>query len=127
MLFEGAIRFLERAEAGFKIDDPAEANETINNNIQRTQDILHELNMALELTNGPTLTALLQGGASKLVEGETSGKALIEALYEKAVGRAPTPQELELAQSVVGEKPKKEGVEDFLWAIVMLPEFQLIR
>jgi hypothetical protein len=84
---------------------------------------------ALELTNGPTLTALLQGGASRLVEGETTtnGKALIESLYMKAVGRTPTPQELELAQSVVGEQPKKEGVEDFLWAMVMLPEFQLIR
>ena len=43
MLFEGAIRFLERAEGGFGIDDPAEANQAIHNNIQRTQEILHEL------------------------------------------------------------------------------------
>src|SRR5687767_4482013 len=61
MLFEGAIRFLERAEGGFGMDDPAEANQTIHNNIQRTQEILHELNMALDLQNGGELAETLRG------------------------------------------------------------------
>jgi flagellar protein FliS len=61
MLFEGAIRFLERAECGFGMDDPAEANEAINNNIQRAQDILHELNMALDLQGGGELAQTLRG------------------------------------------------------------------
>jgi flagellar protein FliS len=61
MLFEGAIRFLERAESGFGMDDPAEANQAINNNIQRAQSILHELNMALDLTNGGELAHTLRG------------------------------------------------------------------
>jgi hypothetical protein len=82
---------------------------------------------ALELTNGQTLNGFLQKGAKQLVTDQADGKALIEALYFKAVGRAPTPQEMKLAQSVVGEKPKAQGVEDLLWAMVMLPEFQLIR
>ena len=59
MLFEGAIRFLERAETGFVLEDPAEANETIHNNIQRAQEILHELNMALDVTNGGELAETL--------------------------------------------------------------------
>jgi flagellar protein FliS len=60
MLFEGAIRFLERAEGGFGIDDPAEANQAIHNNIQRTQEILHELNMALDLQSGGELAQTLR-------------------------------------------------------------------
>jgi flagellar protein FliS len=60
MLFEGAIRFLERAEGGFGMDDPAEANQAIHNNVQRTQEILHELNMALDLQSGGELAQTLR-------------------------------------------------------------------
>ena len=59
MLLEGAIRFLDRAEHGFAIEDPAEANQTINNNIQRTQDILRELSMALDMKKGGELATTL--------------------------------------------------------------------
>jgi flagellar protein FliS len=61
MLFEGAIRFLDRAETGFAIDDPAEANQTIHNNIQRAQDILLELNMSLDVEKGGQLAHTLRG------------------------------------------------------------------
>lgn len=60
MLFEGAIRCLDRAEHGFGIDDPAEANQTIHNNIQRAQEIVHELNMALDLAQGGQLAETLR-------------------------------------------------------------------
>jgi flagellar secretion chaperone FliS len=60
MLFEGAIRFLERAESGFVLEDPAEANETIHNNIHRAQEILHELNMALDTAHGGELAGTLR-------------------------------------------------------------------
>src|SRR3954467_598242 len=60
MLFEGALRSLDRAESGFSVDDPAEGNQTIHNNIQRAQDILHELNMALNLEDGGELASTLR-------------------------------------------------------------------
>ena len=60
MLFEGAIRSLDRAEHGFAIDDPSEANQAIHNNIQRAQDIVHELNMALDLERGGPLAHTLR-------------------------------------------------------------------
>src|SRR5688572_11223174 len=60
MLLEGAIRFLDKAECGFQIEDPADANEAIHNNIQRTQDILNELNLALDMNNGGELAATLR-------------------------------------------------------------------
>ena len=52
MLYEGAIRFLERALSGFEIEDPAESNETISNNLLRTQEILFELNVSLNMQKG---------------------------------------------------------------------------
>lgn len=60
MLFEGAIRFLDRAHGGFSVEDPAERNAAIHNNLQRTQDILHELNMALDLSQGGELALTLR-------------------------------------------------------------------
>ena len=52
MLFEGAIRSLERALPGFSNTDPAEANMIIHNNLQRAQDIVRELNGALNMEQG---------------------------------------------------------------------------
>jgi len=52
MLYEGAIRFSERALAGFDCEDPLEFNQTINNNILRAQAIIHELDAALDLERG---------------------------------------------------------------------------
>ncbi|MDX1951816.1 MAG: flagellar export chaperone FliS [Verrucomicrobiota bacterium] len=60
MLFEGAIRFLEQAQAGFEKEDPVEFNQIISNNILRTQDILFELNMSLNMAEGGELAATLR-------------------------------------------------------------------
>lgn len=60
MLFEGAIRFLDRAEPGFACEDPAESVATVHNNIQRAQDILDELNRALDLEQGRELASTLR-------------------------------------------------------------------
>jgi flagellar protein FliS len=60
MLYDGAIRFLERALIGFTKDDPAEFNETINNNIIRAQDIVNELNNSLNVQAGGELAMHLR-------------------------------------------------------------------
>jgi flagellar protein FliS len=59
MLYEGAIRFLERARQGFAADDPLEFNQTINNNVLRAQAIINELDFALDLQHGGELAATL--------------------------------------------------------------------
>jgi len=81
----------------------------------------------LEMTNGRTLAELLKRGAQEVVERwPKPGRELIVELYQRALGRKPTGDELRLAQEMVGSPLKKEGVEDLLWAMTMLPEFQLI-
>lgn len=52
MLYDGAIRFLEQSLPGFECEDPAEANMTVNNNLQRAQDIIRELSLSLNTEQG---------------------------------------------------------------------------
>jgi hypothetical protein len=81
---------------------------------------------ALELTHGETLAKILNQGAEKLLESGPVPNDLVDQVYRKALGRKPTGAEKLLALNVVGRPVQKEGVEDLLWAMVMLPEFQLI-
>jgi mono/diheme cytochrome c family protein len=82
---------------------------------------------ALELTNGATLDQLLKLGASDWMSRHGSDPSkLVDLLYQKALGRLPTPPELDAALSLVGQPATAQGVEDLLWAITMLPEFQLV-
>ena len=82
---------------------------------------------ALELTNGETLADLLKRGAENLLTAPpTVNGEVITSLYEKALGRKPTDLELQLARELVGQPVQPAGVEDLLWSVAMLPEFQLI-
>lgn len=52
MLFDGAIRFLEQARTGFRLEDPLEFISTIHNNVTRAQAIVRELDASLDLSRG---------------------------------------------------------------------------
>src|SRR5271157_5838161 len=52
MLYDGAISFLERGLTGFNYTDPLQFNQTINNNVQRAQAIIHEMNARLDMDQG---------------------------------------------------------------------------
>lgn len=60
MLFDGAIKFLERAKLGFGIEDPVAMNETVHNNITRAQDIINELNSTLNMDQGGEVAVVLR-------------------------------------------------------------------
>jgi hypothetical protein len=82
---------------------------------------------ALELTNGRTLAEILKRGAERVIRDmPKSSRELITDLYERALGRRPNRNELRIAEELVGAPARKEGVEDLLWTMTMLPEFQLI-
>ena len=82
---------------------------------------------ALELTNGETLAKLLERGAARLLAAKPrSNEALVNELFTKALSRKPTAQELKLCNDVLGAALKKEPIEDLLWSLTMLPEFQVI-
>jgi hypothetical protein len=82
---------------------------------------------ALELSNGSTLSQRLSKGAERLLaENAATAGPLVDRVYTRALGRRPTPDERRLCATLLGPTPRTEGVEDLLWSIVMLPEFQLI-
>ena len=81
---------------------------------------------ALELTNGTPLSTLLEKGVKKWSESAAEPAQLVEQVYRRALLRSPTAAELVLAGEVLGAPATPDGVEDLLWALIMLPEFQLI-
>ena len=82
---------------------------------------------ALELTNGSTLAVLLQEAAHQiLTEAVPSSASLVQGLYAHTLSRSPSAGELALATELVGSPAHAAGVEDLLWALTALPEFQLI-
>jgi len=82
---------------------------------------------ALELTNGETMAKVLKRGAEKLSATKPkSNSSLVKDLYTKSLNRKPANAELKLANELLGQSSGKEQVEDLLWALAMLPEFQLI-
>ncbi len=83
---------------------------------------------ALDLANGDTLGNTLAVGA-KNIAGKKWGSpdALATWLYRAALSRPPSPDELATARQLLGDKPTEPGVQDLLWAVCMLPEFQIIR
>ena len=60
MLYDGALRFLEKSLIGFDLDDPIEFNQTINNNLLRAQSIISELSGTLNLEQGGQLAHTLR-------------------------------------------------------------------
>ena len=81
---------------------------------------------ALELTNGAELAEVFQKGAEKAIAGQAKPDRVVAQLYQKALGRKPTRAEAQLAANLVGRPVQRTGVEDLLWGLAMMPEFQLI-
>jgi hypothetical protein len=82
---------------------------------------------ALEFANGDTLFQQIQLSAEALeTRWDGTAEGLIIKLYEHGLQRAPSVEEIQLAHNVVGDNLDRAGLEDLLWALAMLPEFQLI-
>jgi hypothetical protein len=84
---------------------------------------------ALDLANGQILTTTLEQGAAHILKANpnASPDELIEWVFVRSLSRKATDAERAAARALVGEKPSASGVADLLWAVVMLPEFQLVR
>jgi hypothetical protein len=83
---------------------------------------------AIDLSNGSTLANVLAAGAPKILAEYAENPAkLVASIFRAALGRAPTDQESIAALEILGAKPTARQVEDLLWGVVMLPEFQLVR
>jgi hypothetical protein len=83
---------------------------------------------ALELTNGselagpPRARGSRDGGRGIQQAGRGPGR---KALRE-STGPETDAAEMRAAREILGQPAQKAGVEDLMWALAMLPEFQLI-
>ena len=83
---------------------------------------------ALELTNGATLDARLQRGAAALAAAAAQDPAAwVDRVFRQALSRSPARAESEAVLALLGAEPKADALADLLWALVNLPEFQLIN
>lgn len=95
-------------------------------NVITGRDTQANLLQALELTNGERLNEVLRKGAESLVSSSADNEVIIRKVYLKALNREPLPAEFKVAKQALGASPDTAAVQDFLWAVVLLPEFQLI-
>ncbi len=84
---------------------------------------------ALDLANGQILTTTLDRGAANILKAnpKATPDELAEWVFARALSRKPNAGERAAAKSLLGDKPTAASVADLLWAVVMLPEFQLVR
>ncbi|MDQ6813277.1 MAG: DUF1549 domain-containing protein [Bacteroidota bacterium] len=81
---------------------------------------------ALELTNGNRFNAALKKGAESWKKKYNTGDLIIKELYIKALGREPQQKEFAVASKMLGANPGTEAIQDLFWAVLLLPEFQIV-
>ncbi len=83
---------------------------------------------AVDLTNGSTLADYLTQGATRLADRWNNDRSgLIEHLHQFAFSRMPAAEERKILEGFLGPAPTAQEIEDVLWAILMMPEFMLVR
>ena len=81
---------------------------------------------ALELTNGTQFNEAIRRGAVKWKEKYPDSNVMIREIYRNALGRMPETEEQAIALKTLGPQPSETAVQDFIWAMTLHPEFQLI-
>ena len=95
-------------------------------NVSTSRSSQANLLQALELTNGDAFNTALEAGARKWLAKLRTSEQLIDEVYKLALGRNPVKAEIQAAIDILGPSPREAEVEDLLWSVMLLPEFQLI-
>ena len=84
---------------------------------------------ALDLSNGEAMNALIQKGATQLLttHKDKSPIELVDMIYQRALSRDPNTNERRILRNMLGRRVTQQGLEDMLWSVFMLPEFQHVR
>jgi hypothetical protein len=83
---------------------------------------------AIDLANGTVLADYLHRGAAVLhSRWKSDRKGFLLHLCHFAWSREPQPEELAELLQGLGEEPTAEEIEDVVWAVMMTPEFLLVR
>jgi hypothetical protein len=94
--------------------------------VSTSRDSQASLLQALELTNGTKLNSALEKGGARWVLNYSDPNELTLKLFTQALLRAPSPEELAVANRLYSGKTEATKTQDLLWSIFLLPEFQMI-
>lgn len=96
--------------------------------VATTREEQATLLQALELTNGAFFNGILEQGAKQWRDtyGNDSN-TMVDALYQKLLGRHPSSDEQKILIEALGNEPSSEQVQDVIWSVLMSPEFQFIN
>ena len=81
---------------------------------------------ALELTNGERFNSTLMKGAENWKRKFNNSDVIIKEIYRRAFNREVQPKEYAVAKKLLGNNPDANSIQDLFWAILLLPEFQII-
>lgn len=118
MLYDGAIKFMECSLTAFDFKDPLQFNQNINNNVQRAQDIVNELNSRLDMDKGgeaaTNFRALYSYFYRRLQEGNLKKKKapIEEVLKHVRVMRDSWAEMLRRGPEASAEEPAPEPFPD---------------
>lgn len=96
-------------------------------NVISVRESQSNLLQAMELTNGSKLNETLRKGAQSWLKQYNNSEQIVTQVYRRTLGRNPSKKELDIAKNMFADKPDENSVQDFLWAVILLPEFQLIN
>ena len=82
---------------------------------------------AIDLANGQILADAIANGAKRVAAEHRDPQELANWVFASALSRSPSDDEQKLLVELLGMESSEQGVQDLLWAVFMLPEFQLIR
>jgi hypothetical protein len=94
--------------------------------VSTSRDSQASLLQALEFTNGTKLNSALKNGSLEWKGKFPNSDKLTQEYYIKALNRKPSPKEIQVAKTALGQNPSTDQIQDFFWAVLLLPEFQMI-
>lgn len=96
-------------------------------NVATSRDANATLLQAMMLANNDFLHQNIQEGAAQVLtqNDQDIGRAM-NHLFQNTLGRLPTERELDLVKQQLNRANKEEVIEDLIWSVLALPEFQFL-
>jgi len=82
--------------------------------------------LALELINGSELEDLTMRSARIQLQSPDTADAIVTRVYSILLSRRPTSDEQRIAAGILGSPATQESLNELIWSLAMLPEFQLV-
>jgi hypothetical protein len=95
--------------------------------VSTSRETQANLLQALEFTNGERFNSVLRRGAEKWKQKYRDPDTIVKEIYKQALGREPREAEFAIARNELGKNPDTNAVQDLFWAMMLLPEFQIIN